>query len=97
VPLTVPRISWDQVGKAGEPGRYKIMSGWLTITVDDLHIWSQFPGATFTLYEAPGGDGNEYRLGSVNLNTAPVAAPRDRQILARGFRGSLPALTGDLP
>ena len=73
MPLTVPRISWDQVGNAGECGRYKIMSGWLTITVDDLRIWSQFPGATFALYEAAGGDGSEYRLGSVNLNMAKVA------------------------
>ncbi len=51
------------------------MSGWLTITVDDLRIWSLYPGATFALYEAAGGDGDEYRLGSVNLNTVPVAAP----------------------
>ena len=75
MPLTVPRISWGQVGKAGEPGRYKIMSGWLTITVDDLHIWSQFPDATFALYEAAGGDGKRISAGVGQLERHASGRP----------------------
>jgi hypothetical protein len=42
--------------------------GWVTVTADDLHVWSQFPEATFALYEVSGEAENEYRLGSVELN-----------------------------
>ena len=43
----------------------------MTITADDLAIWSQFPEATFALYEGASENGDEYRLGSVDLNRPP--------------------------
>lgn len=43
--------------------------GWVTITTEDLAIWSQYPEASFALYEVPGSEsGDEYRLGTVDFN-----------------------------
>ena len=47
--LTVNKVSWAQVGRVAEPGRYMYRFGWLTITAADLAIWKQFPTAAFTL------------------------------------------------
>jgi hypothetical protein len=74
----VPRISWHQLGRIAAPGRYKLMFGWVTVTLEDMAIWAGHPEATFALYETASEDGTEYRLGSVNLNsplTGAVAAP----------------------
>ena len=63
--MTVPKVTWSQVGKVTAPGRYMFRFGWLTITEEDLAIWRQFPHATFTLCEIAAGDqGNEFHLGS---------------------------------
>ena len=63
--MTVPKVTWSQVGKVTAPGRYMFRFGWLTITEEDLAIWRQFPDATFTLCEIAAGDqGNEFHLGS---------------------------------
>jgi hypothetical protein len=51
------------------------MFGWVTVTAEDLAIWSKYPQATFALYETASESGTEYRLGSVNLNSAFDAAP----------------------
>ena len=67
--MTVNRVGWKQVGLVQEPGRYMLRFGWVTVTADDLQVWSLFPDATFALYEVPGEDKDEYRLGSVDLNT----------------------------
>jgi hypothetical protein len=71
--MTVARVNWQNVGKVTEPGRYMFRFGWVTVTAEDLAIWSQYPEATFALYEAPGPDqlDDEYRLGSVQLTPAP--------------------------
>jgi len=69
-------VSWKQVGLVREPGRYMLRFGWVTVTAEDLKIWNQFPEATFALYEVPGAEtADEYRLGSVELNTPPDDAP----------------------
>jgi hypothetical protein len=47
--LTVNKITWAQVGLVTEPGRHMCKLGWLTITADDLTVWKQYPGASFTL------------------------------------------------
>jgi hypothetical protein len=74
VAMTVARVSWGNVGKVQEPGRYMFRFGWLTVTAEDLKIWERFPEATFALYEVPGAEGaNEYRLGSVDLPTSDDA------------------------
>jgi hypothetical protein len=66
--VMVNRVSWKQIGLVQEPGRYMLRFGWVTVSADDLQIWSQFPNATFALYEVSGESENEYRLGSVDLN-----------------------------
>jgi len=68
VSFVVPRISRHQIGGITEPGRYRIMFGWVTVTVEDILIWARYPDATFALYETASESGTEYRLGSVNLN-----------------------------
>jgi hypothetical protein len=70
----VARVSWSNVGNVEKPGRYMFKFGWVTITNEDLAIWSQFPDATFALYEVRESEtGNDYRLGSVNLNATTFA------------------------
>jgi hypothetical protein len=49
----VNKITWQRAGGVTEPGRYMFTFGWLTVTSDDLKIWSQFPDASFTLVEMP--------------------------------------------
>lgn len=67
--MMVFRIGWKHVGLAQEPGRYRLSFGWVTISADDLQVWSLFSDATFALYEVSGAESNdEYRLGSVDLN-----------------------------
>ena len=57
----VNRVSWQQVGRVTEPGRYMFTFGWLTVAAEDLAIWQQFPNATFTLVQtaATAPDGTE--------------------------------------
>jgi hypothetical protein len=50
--VAVNKITWAQVGRVTEPGRYMFKFGWLTITADDLVIWEKYPTAAFTLYSA---------------------------------------------
>jgi hypothetical protein len=69
------RITWAQVGRVTDPGRYKFTLGWLTITAEDLAIWERCPAAAFTLL--PKGafeSGGEFALGSFD----PM--PRERTI-----------------
>jgi hypothetical protein len=77
--LSVNKITWAQVGRVTDPGRYMFKFGWLTITADDLAIWAKYPNAAFTLYSTakapePSGDaqepaGEEFRLGTVELRS----------------------------
>lgn len=70
---TVNKVTWAQVGRVTEPGRYMLRFGWVTISVEDLAIWQQYPDAVFTLYttlSAIGTEekvGEEFRLGIVDL------------------------------
>jgi hypothetical protein len=64
--VPVNKITWAQVGSVTKPGRYMFKFGWLTITAEDLAIWTQFPAAAFTLLartDAP----EEFRLGTFDL------------------------------
>ena len=75
--LSVNKITWAQVGRVTDPGRYMFKFGWLTITADDLAIWEKYPNAAFTLYgtakapepsdEAEEEAGEEFRLGTFEL------------------------------
>jgi hypothetical protein len=62
----VKKVTWRQVGRVTEPGRYMFRFGWLTIAAEDLAVWEQLPNAAFTLVRtAPGAE--EYRLGAFEL------------------------------
>jgi hypothetical protein len=75
--LAVNKVTWAQVGRVTEPGRYMFTFGWLTITASDLAIWEKFPNAAFTLYSTarttePGDEtdeqtGEEFGLGTFEL------------------------------
>jgi hypothetical protein len=76
--LAVNKVTWAQVGRVTEPGRYMFKFGWLTISADDLAVWEQYPSAAFTLYSTaakPPSEGEiedeiaeEFRLGIFELD-----------------------------
>jgi hypothetical protein len=64
----VHKVTWAQVGRVTEPGRYLFTFGWLTITTADLAVWQQYPDAAFTLVvQSPPEAVEEYRLGAFVL------------------------------
>ena len=64
----VHKVTWAQVGRVAEPGRYLFTFGWLTITAADLAVWRQYPDAAFTLVvQSPTEPVEEYRLGAFAL------------------------------
>jgi hypothetical protein len=67
--LAINKVTWQQVGRVTEPGRYMFKFGWLTITAEDLAVWLQLPNAAFTLITtAPMAEaGEEFRLGAFEL------------------------------
>ena len=67
--MTFNKITWAQVGRVAEPGRYMFKFGWLTITAEDLAVWKLYPNAAFTLFTtATAADGqDEFRLGTFEL------------------------------
>lgn len=82
--MPVNKVTWQQAGHVTEPGRYMFRFGWLTISADDLAIWTQFPDASFTLVqtsvpapapdtetagEAPATETDEFHLGAFELHT----------------------------
>lgn len=66
-PTAIKKITWQKAGRVTEPGRCMFRFGWLTVTADDLAIWSQFPDATFTLVRTA----KENRLGTFELQEGP--------------------------
>jgi hypothetical protein len=70
---TVNKVTWAQVGRVTEPGRYMLRFGWVTITVQDLAIWEQYPNAAFTFYttglttDTEEKTGEKFRLGIFEL------------------------------
>jgi hypothetical protein len=66
--LAVNKVTWAQVGRVTEPGRYMFRFGWLTISAEDLAVWEQHPNAAFTLVRTSTTDiGDEFRLGTFEL------------------------------
>jgi hypothetical protein len=67
--LAVKKVTWAQVSRVTDPGRYMFKFGWVTITAEDLAIWEQYPNAAFALYttvsatDAEEKTGEEFRLG----------------------------------
>ena len=81
--MPISKVTWQKVGHVTEPGRYMFRFGWLTILPEDLAIWTQFPGASFTLVQTSSpplaaeiddkqiAEGSEFHLGAFEL---PVSA-----------------------
>ena len=68
--MAVNKVTWAQVGRVTEPGRYMFRFGWLTVTAEDLAIWEQFPNAAFSLVRTTAATdvvGEEFRLGTFEL------------------------------
>jgi hypothetical protein len=68
--LPVSKVTWQQVGRVTDPGRYMFRFGWLTITAEDLAVWQRLPNAAFTLIRTPTTTveaGDEFRLGAFDL------------------------------
>jgi hypothetical protein len=64
----VHKVTWAQVGRVTEPGRYLFTFGWLTITAEDMAVWQQHPNAAFTLVvHSPTDAVEEYHLGAFEL------------------------------
>ena len=64
----IHKVTWQQVGRVREPGRYLFTFGWLTITADDIAIWQRYPNAAFTRIVQPAADdGDEFRLGAFDI------------------------------
>jgi hypothetical protein len=53
--LAVNKVTWQRAGHVNEPGRYMFRFGWLTVTADDLAIWTRFPDASFALVKTAAG------------------------------------------
>ena len=63
--MTVNKVTWSQVGRVTEPGRYMFKFGWVTITTAELAVWEQFPQAAFTLYRPWAAETeDDFRLGT---------------------------------
>jgi hypothetical protein len=69
----VNKMTWAQVGRVTEPGRYMFKFGWLTVTADDLAIWQKYPTAAFTLY-------------STSVATAPETEDETQEAVREEFR-----------
>ncbi len=74
--MPINKITWPQVGRVPDPGRYMFTFGWLTITAEDLAVWKAFPNAAFTLLQTKTSSGEaaeetlageEFRLGTFEL------------------------------
>ncbi|MCK1317257.1 MULTISPECIES: hypothetical protein [unclassified Bradyrhizobium] len=68
--MRVNKINWEKIGRMTEPGRYKCFFGYLTVTSDDIEVWTRYPNATFTLIVGPTTEqslGEDYRLGAFDI------------------------------
>ena len=74
--MPVNKITYPQVGRVTDPGRYMFTFGWLTITAEDLAVWKAYPNAAFTLLQTMTSLGEaaeetsvveEFRLGVFEL------------------------------
>ena len=67
----IAKLTWAQVGRVAEPGRYMFKFGWLSVTAEDLWVWKNYPTAAFTLIRTLGGpiETDEFGLGTFELRT----------------------------
>ena len=76
--MVVNKVTWQQVGHVTEPGRYMFRFGWLTITVEDLAVWEQFPDALFALVKTAAvtatDETEEFHLGTFELRESSLSS-----------------------
>jgi hypothetical protein len=68
--VRVNKINWDKIDRMTEPGRYKCFFGYLTVTADDIEVWTRYPNATFALIAGSTTEqsvGEDYRLGAFDI------------------------------
>ena len=70
----IPKLSWDDVGKATEPGQYKSRYGLIQVRADEIRIWKTYPNAAFAVMQpSPYSDQDVSRLGSFDVGQfAPI-------------------------
>jgi hypothetical protein len=69
---TPQKVTWQEVGRVAEPGRYLFKFGWLTVTAADIAIWQRHPEAALTLVAGlPGEITDEYHLGVFDFHGSP--------------------------
>ncbi|MET4022155.1 hypothetical protein ABIC10_007287 [Bradyrhizobium sp. S3.2.12] len=44
--MRVNKITRNKIGRVTEPGRYKCFSGYVTVTSEDIQVWTRYPHAT---------------------------------------------------
>jgi hypothetical protein len=71
------KVTWQEVGRVAEPGRYLFRFGWLTVTAADIAIWQRHPDAALTLVAGlPGEITDEYHLGVFDFSDPPRTGSR---------------------
>jgi hypothetical protein len=70
----IPKLRWDDIGKATEPGQYKSRYGLIQVRADEIWIWKTYPNAAFAVIQpSPYSDQDVSRLGSFDVGQfAPV-------------------------
>jgi hypothetical protein len=64
----IPKLSWNDVGMATEPGQYKSRYGLVQVRADEIWIWKMHPNATFVVMQPSPYSGQDVsRLGSFDL------------------------------
>ncbi|MGY4331954.1 hypothetical protein ACVWWG_006371 [Bradyrhizobium sp. LB7.2] len=38
--MRVNKINWDKIARMTAPGRYRCFFGYLTVTADDIEVWT---------------------------------------------------------
>jgi len=64
----IPKLNWNDVGMATEPGQYKSRYGLVQVRADEIWIWKMHPNATFVVMQPSPYSGRDVsRLGSFDL------------------------------
>jgi hypothetical protein len=93
--MRVNKINWDKIGRVTEPGRYRCFFGYLTVTSEDIEVWTRYPDATFTLITLPTTEqsvGEDYRLGAFDIGNPELASTDATCALCRPRLSAWPAV-----
>jgi hypothetical protein len=75
----IPKLSWNDVGMATEPGQYKSRYGLIQVRADEIWIWKMHPNATFVVMQpSPYSRQDVSRLGSFDLGNREHFAPDEK-------------------